>query len=148
MRCGVTPDERKQLSRMLFDLVPTDGTSIGNGSLRDKLKEPAKKTLTLDLTDEAYWELRNELIAQGLIEKGRGYGGSVYRVKNVEAKQVKAARTKSREAELYPMVGEYIERTWVKDNGITQFVLERTALQGKKKTGGKWTRPENPGKSL
>jgi hypothetical protein len=138
----VTADEKKRLSEILLDLVPKDGTSVGNKTLLQSLRQVAKKNLIYDIADEAYWDLRNELIAQGLIEKGRGYGGSVYRVKDVEAKKVGAKKNRIREADLYSMVSQYIEKTWVKDNGITQFVLERTASQGKRKTGGKWTRPD------
>jgi hypothetical protein len=74
------------------------------------------------------------------MEKGRGRGGSVYRVEAVEPK-AKAAK-KVKESDLYSMVSEYIETLWDKDNEIGQFVLERTASQGKRKTGGIWTRPD------
>jgi len=134
----MTPDERRRLSETLFSLVPKDGTSVGNVTLLQRFREAAGR----ELAEEDYWEVRNELIAQGLLEKGRGRGGSVYRVQQVEARQVPARKTKIREGDLYSMVGQYIETTWVKDNGITQFVLERTASQGKRKTGGKWTRPD------
>jgi hypothetical protein len=138
----VTPEEHKQLSGLLFEFVPTDGTSVGNVTLIEKLRQAAKSKLSFALTDEDYWEVRNALIVQGLIEKGRGRGGSVYRVKDVAAKEAKAPKTKIREADLYAAVGQYIEKTWVKDNGISQFVVEKTASQGKRKTGGKWTRPD------
>ncbi len=137
----MTPEEKQRLSEMLLELVPQDGTNKGNVTLLEELREKAKKEVNLDLTDEAYWEIRNELIARGLVDKGRGRGGSVYRVQ-VAAKRPKAIKTKIREAALYAKVGQYIQRAWVKDNGITQFVLERTAAQGKRKTGGKWTRPD------
>lgn len=138
----MTPEDKRRLSEMLFELVPKDGTSKGNVTLLEELRELAKKKMSLDLTDEEYWEVRNELITQGLIDKGRGRGGSVYRVKDVEPKQAKAGKTKIGETELYAKVSQYIQKTWVKDNGINQFVLEKTASQGKRKTGGKWTRPD------
>ncbi len=127
---------------MLFELAPKDGTSKGNVSLLTELKDKAKKDLSLDITDEDYWEVRNDLIAQGKVEKGRGRGGSVYRVEDVQAKEPKARKQKVKESDLYAMVSQYIEKTWVKDNEITQFVLEKTASQGKRRTGGKWTRPD------
>jgi len=138
----VTPEEAKQLSKLLFRLIPADGSTIGNKNALGKLREAAKKDLAFEVTEDAYWQVRNELIAQGKIEKGVGYGGTVYRVKDIEAKEPRAAKTKLKEADLYAMVGQYIEKTWVKDNGFDQFVLERTAFQGKKNTGGKWTRPD------
>lgn len=138
----MTPDEQKQLSALLFDLVPADGSSVGNVTLIEKLRESAKSKLSFDVTDENYWEVRNALILQGVIEKGRGRGGSVYRVSDVAAKDVKAQKTKIKESDLYSAVGQYIEKTWVKDNSISQFVVEKTASQGKRKTGGRWTRPD------
>ncbi|MGA3041822.1 MAG: hypothetical protein ABSF54_13630 [Bryobacteraceae bacterium] len=109
-------------------------------TLLQKLRDAASKKLKFEITDEDYWEVRNDLIAQGEIEKARGRGGSVYRV---EAIEVKAKTTKRiKESDLYSMVGQYIETLWVKDNEISQFVLERTASQGKRKTGGRWTRPD------
>ncbi len=127
---------------MLFGLVPKDGTSIGNVTLLERLRKKAKQDLKFDLTDDAYWEVRNALIEQGVIDKGRGRGGSEYRVKDVQAKQTEETKAKIKETELYSIVSQYIQKTWVKDNGISQFVLERTASQGKRKTGGKWTRPD------
>jgi hypothetical protein len=137
----LTPEEKQRLSDVLFELVPNDGTSKGNVTLLEELREKAKKELKLELSDEQYWDIRNEVIAQGRIEKGRGRGGSVYRVQ-AQAIAVRVKRTKVREAALYIEVDSYIQKAWVKDNGITVYVLERTASQGKKKTGGKWTRPD------
>jgi hypothetical protein len=125
---------------MFFDLVPKDGTPIGNVTLFQKFRDTAANKLKVKIADEDYWAVRNDLIAQGQIEKGRGRGGSVYRVEAVAARS--EATKKIRESDLYPMVKQYIETLWVKDNGISQFVLEKTASQGKKKTGGRWTRPD------
>jgi hypothetical protein len=36
-----------------------------------------------ELTDEDYWLLRDSLIDEGLLEQGRGRGGSVHRVRTV-----------------------------------------------------------------
>lgn len=129
-----------QVSEVLFGLIPRDGTPVGNVTLLQKLRDAAASKLKFDITDEDYWAARNGLIAEGQIEKGRGRGGSVYRVEAVEAKVKPTKRIP--ESDLYSKVGQYIETLWVKDNGINQFVLEKTASQGKKKTGGRWTRPD------
>jgi predicted helicase len=47
--------------------IPTDGTSIGNGRLRD----------LSDLDDLEYKAAVDELVAVGLVRRGRGRGGSV-----------------------------------------------------------------------
>jgi adenine-specific DNA-methyltransferase len=54
----------------LLALVPVDGSAIGNASLREQLG-----------WDEAsYFAVRDELVAAGILEKGKGRGGSVKRV--------------------------------------------------------------------
>ncbi|HVN86350.1 MAG TPA: hypothetical protein VMW17_16065 [Candidatus Binatia bacterium] len=83
---------------MLFASLPKEGTSVGNTTLLQKLREAAKQKLDIDLSDDMYWEIRNALVAAGKIAKGRGLGGSAYRV--------------------------------------------QSANQGRKKPGGKWTRPD------
>ena len=55
--------------------VPADGSSIGNQSLLERLSHQFP---TLD--EQAYWQLRDALIAEGVLAKGRGRGGSVRRV--------------------------------------------------------------------
>jgi len=131
----VTPEERKVLSNILWGLVPKDGTSIGNR----KLKDAAKKKLGYHVIDADYWDVRNYLIEKGRIDKGRGMGGSVYRI-DIEPRKRKKKKTK--ESDLYPPFQTYIQKIWVNENNIKNFVLEKTAAQGMKKTGGKWTRPD------
>ena len=46
-----------------------------------KVQEAAKARLNLDVSRETYFEDGNELIAEGQLGKGVGYGGSVYRLK-------------------------------------------------------------------
>lgn len=138
----MTRGDAKQLTSILFDLVPEDGTPIGNVSLLERFRKVAKRKLSVYISEEGYWEIRNELIARGLLEKGRGRGGSVYRVSRVEPRKERGHPKRIAEADLYSMVSQFVERTWVKDNGISTFVLEKTAAQGKRNTGGKWTRPD------
>lgn len=136
------PEDEAALSKLIFDLVPADGTRIGNVTLLPKFREAAKKKLKINATEEDYWTVRNALIGNGALDKGRGRGGSVYRLTNRQPKPKAKRGKKIREAALYPDVGQYIEKMWVKDNSINQFVLETTASQGKRKTGGKWTQPD------
>ncbi|PKM31585.1 MAG: restriction endonuclease subunit M [Gammaproteobacteria bacterium HGW-Gammaproteobacteria-11] len=59
----------------LLAAVPADGSSIGNQSLFERLHSQFP-----DLTEAQLWAVRDGLIAQGLLVKGRGRGGSVLRV--------------------------------------------------------------------
>lgn len=49
--------------------VPSDGSSIGNERLRRRL----------GWNEQQYWSTRNQLLEQGLILRGRGRGGSIFR---------------------------------------------------------------------
>jgi adenine-specific DNA-methyltransferase len=60
----------------LLALVPTDGSAIGNTSLRDKL----------GWSEDAYATVRDALVAMAILEKGKGRGGSVRRVPIAEPK--------------------------------------------------------------
>jgi len=70
--------QRDDLASHLLDLVPVDGSAIGNQKLRTLFqKRMAEKGI--EITPELFEQLRAELIAQGLLHKGRGRGGSVRR---------------------------------------------------------------------
>src|SRR5947209_11855064 len=71
--------KRKEYREILLSLVPKSGESIGNVSLREELQTKIRD-FGDDPTDEDYWFLRDSLIDEGLLEQGRGRGGSVHRV--------------------------------------------------------------------
>ena len=137
----VLADDEK-LCELLFGLVPSDGTRIGNKKLREIFIRTAQSQLRMKVGEDDYWDRRKQLIAAGQVGKGRGKGGSVYREAPTTKKR--GRKKKGKESDLYPGVEEYIETRWVVDNAIekNQFVLQQTASQGKKSTGGKWTRPD------
>lgn len=63
------------ISELIFSLTPEDGSSIGNGALYALVQERLSH-LNRDQFDEA----RERLVAEGRLAKGRGRGGSVYRM--------------------------------------------------------------------
>ena len=63
-----------ELHQALLAAVPFDGSSIGNQSLLERLKAQFPT-----LSEEGFWAARDELIEQGVLQKGRGRGGSVLR---------------------------------------------------------------------
>ena len=135
--------QRSQLAKILFDATPKDGKTISNGAALQKVQKAAKARLKLDVSKETYFEIRNELIGDGRLGKGLGYGGSVYRIE-AEASVGKTGKQKNkvRERDLYEPVRQYIEQTWVDDEDIKRFVVDKTADLGRKKTYGVWTRPD------
>ncbi|MCX7562162.1 site-specific DNA-methyltransferase [Xanthomonadaceae bacterium XH05] len=64
------------LQRALLELLPADGSSVGNLSLREKI--PVR--LGRAISDDEYFSARDALVAEGIIATGRGRGGSVRRV--------------------------------------------------------------------
>jgi len=63
---------------LLLSLVPADGSPIGNTALRREI-EAQLATENLTLSEDEYWRAHSALIAQGLLVKGQGRGGSVRR---------------------------------------------------------------------
>ncbi|WP_276967663.1 type I restriction-modification system subunit M [Metallibacterium scheffleri] len=57
----------------LLQLLPGDGGSLGNETLRRRLSE----RLGHEVDDPAYAAARDALVAAGVVEKGRGRGGSL-----------------------------------------------------------------------
>lgn len=137
---SLTNDEIIKYGEKLVSLLPDDGTSKGNMTLIEEFKKLLKKEFSFEITPDVYWSVRNYLITKGELVKARGKGGSV-RLKNPVKEKVVTSKAK-KEADLYKPFSEYIEDLWVNDNGIKDYIVQTTASQGKKHTGGKWTRPD------
>lgn len=138
---------RDEFKQKLYELTPPDGRAISNPALRESLQNALpEEQFSLD----DYWDLRNSLITDGKLEKGRGRGGSVNRVlaetePAVEgAPSAPAAPEIARVAEvaLYEPFQKCIQEGYVPDNDIKPWICEITAFQGKRNTGGVWTRPD------
>lgn len=63
-----------QLRDLILAHVPADGSSIGNIKLQQQLTEAA----VFSFSEEDYWRVRDALIADGVLGKGQGRGGSVF----------------------------------------------------------------------
>jgi hypothetical protein len=126
----------------LLGLVPDDGSAIGNTALMR----------TLGWSQHRYWYARDSLLEAGAIARARGRGGAVRRVHpaedlsseaDVEAELVgEAALASVREVELYPAIRDTLETFWAKERQIEPLAMEITAAQGRRITGGRWTRPD------
>lgn len=139
----LTPESIKELEEELMSYVPDDGSRIGNITLFRELAWPNKR----------YWSIRNRLVDRGALQLGGGKGGSVSRTslsnENLE-KEVRSqqeAETQKQKAyeledELYTPMAGVIKNSWSSDAGFDAVVLQETAKQGGKLTGGKWSRPD------
>ena len=63
---------------LILDTVPEDGSTIGNVSLFREVQQ-ALEADGREYDDDAVKAVREQLIAEDLLGKGRGRGGSVYR---------------------------------------------------------------------
>lgn len=69
------------LASAILTHVPEDGSSVGNGSLR----EAVSQHLGSPVAEVAYAAARESLVGQGILAKGKGRGGSVRRVLDAPA---------------------------------------------------------------
>ena len=64
------------LRKALLSIVPADGSAIGNTALRREV-ENALAAKGLEIAEDDYWQVQGELVAEGVLIKGAGRGGSV-----------------------------------------------------------------------
>ena len=132
-------EDEKRVRKLMMDSLPKDGSTLGNKNLMGKLGKSG-------VSSEQYWLVRNRMISEGLLAKGRGLGGSVRLLlagRTPSASSTVKAKYK-KEKDLYQPFFDSIKQYWMKDEGLNEndCVIDLTANQGKKKTGGKWTRPD------
>lgn len=72
------------LRELILETVPADGTPIGNTKLMRALDEAAPEH-GVAFSEEAYWEARDALVAEGVLAKARGRGGAVRRIAAADA---------------------------------------------------------------
>jgi len=143
---GLSPEQIEAKQQELLNAVPSD-TAIGNKTLREKLGERWNEDL--------FWEIRNRLIERGQLEPGRGRGGSTKLVPILEPQSATLTAAPamtpgdapqvpdySKELELYEPVSSVLRNHWSKEQGFDNYLVEVTAKQGSRQTGGKWTRPD------
>lgn len=134
----------------LFAALPADGTTLSNPTLQKRL----------GWDSDRYFRSRDALVDMGLVVRGRGRGGVVRRVLSettVEERTVAvvvdtgadAATTAAtveaaikNELALYDPMRHVIATDWAKDHRRDPLAVEITALQGRRATGGTWSRPD------
>jgi hypothetical protein len=143
-RVNINEETKRNATELLLSVVRKNGKGkrVGNATLSKLFLAQAKKRLRENFGVEVYWEVRNALIEDGRLERGRGKGGSVLLVDGA-VKSPKAKRQRNlKEAQLYEAFHETIRQDWVEVYDITDYVSEVSAHKGRKVTGGKWTRPD------
>lgn len=126
----------------LLALLPLDGSAVGNTALIRQLT----------WSETRYWYARDSLLEAGTIVRAKGRGGAVRRLlpdqsvtsaASAEAELAgEAALAYVHEADLYPQTRDTLETFWAKERQIEPLAVEITASQGRRATGGRWTRPD------
>lgn len=143
---NLSPEQIDNKQQELISAMPLVG-AIGNKALREKLGAT--------WSEDLYWKIRNHLIEHGRIETGRGKGGSVKLI-STSTQQTEPEPTiqptpkinfdsipdYSKEVELYEPISRVLRSHWSKAQGFDNSLVEITAKQGSKSTGGKWSRPD------
>jgi hypothetical protein len=146
-----------------------DGMSLADIAAHEqdllKLVRPGGKPGNVSLVRElgwpepVYWSIRNRLIDRGLLERGRGRGGSVRLVVDpasaaagpveppladgtVQPLAQRGVVSRVSETDLYAPIAEVLKNQWALDNRYDESLVEVTALQGRRDTGGRWSRPD------
>ena len=91
--------EEKDIEKRILEIVPQTGQSVGNKYLLTELKKNFK-----DLDVDIFWKVRNSLLENGKLGKGRGRGGSVYNLQGPTQPKVeigKDLKKRITENELY-----------------------------------------------
>lgn len=127
--------KNEELQQQLLRLVPADGSTIGNKRLRE----------TLGWTPETYQQVKKALVHSKTLQVGRGRGGTVSLVGAQPTTEKNGSERDSSmrkgELALYPKFLNAL-KLWAADQGWTSHFVEQIAHQGRKYTGGSWTRPD------
>lgn len=138
---NLLPKDRKNKQDQLLSFVPAV-EAIGNKALKQALKSDKKNNDGIAWSDDLYWAIQNSLVERGVLEKGKGNGGSVKRVLQFNELVDKTSIDYKKERELYDPIATELENVWAKDQGFDRYYVKNTAEQGSKYTKGKWTRPD------
>lgn len=120
-------------------MLPADGSAIVNRALQT----------ALGWDEERYFKVRASLKEKGEVALGVGRGGRVMRVvaaekEGAEVEEVarEVAEERQREVDLYDDFKAAVEK-WAKWEDLPENrIVQITASQGRRATGGQWTRPD------
>ncbi len=126
-------DDVDEREKNLVSTLSTMGGHAGNFALMR----------ALGWDPDAYWQIRDGLVDSGKLELGQGRGGSVTLVEPSALTGGEGADTgHPAEADLYAPVASVLRADWANDMRFRNHHVEVTARQGRRDTGGTWTRPD------
>jgi hypothetical protein len=131
----MTPDQLAAAIEQHLAALPS--RKAGNKSIRTALL----------VTDVDYWAAHKILVESGRALRGTGKGGSIVLPAPVPQPPapvpiVAPAVPPNDEAGWYDPLAAVMRIGWFQEQSFAEAVLEVTARQGRRNTGGKWTRPD------
>lgn len=148
-RAGQQPSLFEQVS--LFDGKHLEDVIVEKLRARPEFKafhSDLLKDLKLSPSEYfVYWTAVGRLVNEGVVIRTRGKGGSVRLVEQGAEPERASAKEKQKhrrpEAELYVPVATTLRDWWVpQEANLRESIVEITAHQGRRQTGGFWTRPD------
>jgi ribosomal protein L36 len=138
----ISPDsDPSALKEAIIGFLKSCGGAAGNMGVMRGLK----------LSPDKYWPIRNKLIDEGKIIRRRGRGGSVSLVEvaapttatpsspPTEPSPQTVSRYQTEDA-LYDPIAKELRENWTSENRYRESIVEITARQGRRDTGGAWSR--------
>lgn len=133
----------------LLGCLPANGKTVSNRVVLGHLK----------WDDDKYWRVRDALVDKNLIVRGRGRGGTLRLITDEQAADTVTVPVSiesdgqphgaplieaavRREIELYEPIAGVLRGDWARDRRANPLAVEVTALQGRRSTGGIWSRPD------
>ena len=107
--------------------------------LGGKSSNPTLQT-QLGWSQDVYWNVHTELFEEGIIERGKGYGGTAILVTQTD--DPIALQTETPEKDLYKPVEAQLAKHWHLRHRLDACLVENVAQQGSRETGGNWSRPD------
>jgi hypothetical protein len=144
---GKTDEEIRAMQDTLVAKVQELGGKAGNTRL---IRE-------LGWSEDEYWPIRDRVVDLGSLRRYRARGGAVAIVQppqdesqaTQDVQQAEEFQTgeavqsvQPAERDLYEPVATVLRGAWARDSRFRHQVVEITASQGRRNTGGTWTRPD------
>ena len=113
-------------------------------------KNELVKKFFLDPGKDLYYDAEQELVDEGHIERCRGPKGGIKLVQrgdsqsqiDPESNDSTAEESLRKEKDHYALVVRQIKEHWTEERSVKHVYVAKTADQGARKTGGRWSRPD------
>ncbi|MBX2853878.1 MAG: hypothetical protein KTR21_02760 [Rhodobacteraceae bacterium] len=133
--------EDMMLDEQMLSLLPDDGAPVLNRMVRLSLS----RTVERRVTQQEYFKIRDQLIADGKIGRARGPGGQVYLIQDPDdpPHPLISQTLPITEADLMPFLENYLETAFQTGLDLpsgSHFILEDTSQRGPRR--GQWARPD------